>query len=189
MTPQESLALITSVIDEARERQEESGAVYIYWGLVVAVVSLAHFILWQNDRAQLIFVPYLTIPVAGVLSYFFFHRKRPKRGQNAVAALVRNLWLTVGLNMIFLGFALWNVLGDALIPTILLLLGVSLSLSGAALSSRVLFVAGIGANVAALLGYWLPYEYQPLLMMGVNLLAVALPGSLLYRSYRRRKHV
>lgn len=189
MTPQESLALITSVIDEARQRQEESGAVYIYWGLVVAVVSLVHFFLWQNELPQLVFVPYLAIPVAGVLSYFLFHRGEKARRKNAVAAIIRNLWLTVGINMVILGFGLWNVLGDALIPTILLLLGISLSLSGVALSSRMLFAAGIGANLAALAGYWLPYAYQPLLMMAVNLLAVVLPGILLYRSYRQRNHV
>jgi hypothetical protein len=189
MTPKESLALITSVIDDARHRQEENGVMYIYWGLMVAAVSFAHFVLWQLEAPQWIGVVYLALPVAGIGSYFLFHAKRRGRSKNVVATLIRNLWITVGLNMSFLGFILWDQLGAQLIPVILLLLSVSLSVSGAALSSRVLFIAGIGANVAALAGFWLPYAYQPLLLTVVNLLAVALPGALLFQSHRKRNHV
>lgn len=187
MTPQQSLALISDVIQEARERHEENGTIYLYWGLIVAAAAGAQFVLVQVGSANLSFVPWLLIPIAGIASYGLFHRKQTTRPKNLVGILIRNLWLTTGINMMVVGFFLWNVLGGSQIPVILILLGISLSLSGAALRANVLFWSGLGANAAGIAGFWLPYEYQPLLLMLVNLLAVALPGAMLYRAHRRRR--
>jgi len=187
MTPEQSLALITDVIQEARERHEESGAVYMYWGLIVALAAGVQFGLIQSGQANLSFVPWLLMPVAAIASYFLFHRHQAERNTNLVGILIRNLWLTIGINLMVLGFFLWEPLGIGLVPVILILLGISLSLSGAALRYKPLFWAGIGTNVAGVMGFWLPYEYQPLLLMGVNLLAVALPGAMMYRAHQRRK--
>ena len=187
MTPQQSLALITEVIQEARERHEENGTIYLYWGVIVAVAAGMQFVLIQADNMGLSFVPWLLVPVAGVASYFLFHRQQAARPQNLVGTLIRNLWLTTSLNMMIIGFFLWSVLGSSQIPVILILLGISLSLSGAALRASVLFWAGLGANAAGIAGFWLPYEYQPLLLMSINLLAVALPGAILYRAHQRRQ--
>lgn len=189
MTPQESLSLITSVIQEARQRHEENGLVYLFWGSIVAMVSLAHFTLIQIGSSQLIFVPYLLMPLAGVASYLLFYRGKKAIQANLIGILIRNLWLSIGINMLFLGFVMWDELGEHLIPVILLLLGIALSLSGAAISSKLVFRAGIIANLAGVAAFWVPYPYQPLLMALINIFAVALPGALLYQSYRKKTHV
>ncbi|MEM9985081.1 MAG: hypothetical protein AAF804_08285 [Bacteroidota bacterium] len=191
MTPQESLALIQSVISEARERHEESGLVYIYWGAAGAIASLGHFYLQQQEAYSLIYVPWLLMPIAGFLSYFLFpyYRKDQRHSRNLIGVLVRNLWLVTAGNIMVLSFALPMELGKHLIPFLLILLGLSLALSGLAISSKVLFYAGLFANFVGLVGFWVPEGFHPLLLIGVNIISMIIPGIMLNRSYRERAHV
>ena len=192
MTPKESLAVITSVIAEARQRQEENGIVYIVWGILIAVVSMVDFWLRTQGMYDLIFVPYLVVPFGGLWSFLYYRNKgkgQPVR-QNLVGRILKILWLIAGGNMMILGFVFANELGPHLIPFMLILIGTALSMSGATLRYRILLYAGILANVAGMVTFFLPGEYHVLVMAGVSIVSVFVPGlSLWSASKQRQAHV
>ncbi len=189
MTPKESLAVITKVIAEARQRQEENGIVYIVWGILIAAVSLVDFWLRSQGMYNLIFVPYLIIPFGGIWSFLYYRNKAREQlvRQNLVGRILKIFWLIAGGNMMILGFVFATELGPHLIPFMMILIGTALSLSGAALKYRVLLYAGILANVAGLVTFFLPDDYHVLAMAGVSIVSILIPGLSLWSASQQRK--
>ncbi|MEO0468940.1 MAG: hypothetical protein AAF206_04910 [Bacteroidota bacterium] len=188
-SPRESLDLIANVLQEAKERQEQNGVVYIFWGLLLTAVGLLHYYVQSVQMFQWIFGIYLLIPVGVAVTYFAFPQYRMRSGPNLIGRAIGILWAFASVNMIILGFALSMELGKFLIPFILILKGIALGLSGFLLRYRPLVMAGIVANLVGMLGFWVAWEYHPLLMAFVSIFSVFLPGVLLNRAYIARKHV
>ncbi|MCI4667953.1 MAG: hypothetical protein MRZ79_07305 [Bacteroidia bacterium] len=189
LTPKESLDLIKEVILDAKHRQEENGIIYMYWGITVALVGIAHYVLYLTETYSLIFIPYLLFPVAALISYFIFPHYKKETPKNQIGTIIGGIWIFAAVNMMILGFALSSKLQDNLMPFIIILQSMAIGGTGLASSSRTLLIAGIGANVAGVLGFWLAPQFHPLLMTGVSIFALLLPGILLNNAYRKRKHV
>lgn len=191
LTPQESLELISDVIRVAKQRQEERGGIYIYWGLIIFVVGLGHYILQEMEAYDRIYLPYLFIPLAAALSYLIFpyYQKGKGLGDNKIGSIIGGVWLFAGINMMVVGFFLSQTLGRGTVPVILILEGIALGISGIAVDSRTLIYAGILANLAGVSGFWIENAYHPLLMAGIAILSLVLPGIILNHAYRRRKYL
>lgn len=189
LSPKESLELIKGVILEAKQRQEANGVIYIYWGLIIALAGIAHYILQEIGAYGLIFVPYLFLPVAVIVSFFIFPYYKKENQKNLIGRIIGGIWLFAGINMMVLGFALAMKLGSHLTPFIMILEGLAIGGTGLAASSRTLIIAGILANAVGLAAFWIPVEFHPLLMSGVNIFALALPGIFLNSAHRKRKNV
>lgn len=187
MTPKESLDVISQIITEAKQRQEENGLVYIFWGLLIAIVSLLSFILQYQEMYHLVFVPYLIIPFGGIWSYFYYRNKGKTGGTNMVGRILSIVWTIASVNMMILGFFFSGELGPHLTPMILILLGSALAVSGVALKYQPLLFAGLFGNLAALGAFLLPSLYHPLVMAAVSIVSVLIPGILLRQADQRRK--
>lgn len=189
LSPRESLNLITDILQEAKERQEQNGIIYIFWGILVAGVSLAQFILQEMGMYHWIFLAYMIIPLGVVVNYFAFPRYRERGTANFIGQVVGVVWIFAAANMMILGFALYGELTKHLSPFIMILLGLALGASGYLLKVRILFYAGILANVVGLICFWVPLNYHPLTMASVSMISVFLPGVILNRAFIARKHV
>ena len=189
LSPKESLDLIKGVILKAKHKQEENGKIYIYWGIIIAVIGIAHFILQQMGEYGLIFVPYLFIPVAVLVSFLVFPFFKKSAPPNQIGRIIGGIWFFAGFNMMILGFVLAQKLGAHLMPFIIILQALAIGTAGLSSSSRPLVIAGIAANVAGIVAFWIPVEFHPLLMAAVCIFALTLPGIILNNSYRKRKNV
>lgn len=188
MTPEESLALISGIVKEAKERQQERGTVYLYWGGVLAMVGLAHYILIQQEMYTMSFLPYLTIPVAAGVSYWLFGRNYRRRNQNVIGATLNILWLIMVANLMFIGFALPGVLQDHLTPTLLVLHGIAIAVSGAATQNPILLWGGVIGNLIGLGCYWVDWTFHPLFLTLESIISSVIPGIVLNFEYRQRRN-
>lgn len=181
-TPEQSLELITEVIQEARARFAGSGQIYMFWGCLLVLIGLCHFFLNWFEAYQWIIVPYLFIPLSLIVSRIWQARatSTPVR-KNAVFQIISRVWIIMGVNMIFLGFGLFDILGSSLLPVILILQSIGVFISGVALRKQYVVMAGLLANCLAVLGFWLPLFWQPLLLSGTALVSIFIPGLLLHR--------
>ena len=65
MTHEESLALIQSMIDTARNKVAEDGFQFLLWGVLVIIASLLNYMMvWQGyaDKAGLV---WMLLPIVG----------------------------------------------------------------------------------------------------------------------------
>src|ERR1044071_602780 len=95
----ESLALIESMINRAKDRFNEDGFLYLLWGWVVLLCSVAEFILLQIHFKQHYLVWTLTW-AAAIFHLFFLRRKRQKQTVRTYTDdIVKYVWITFIISM------------------------------------------------------------------------------------------
>jgi len=189
MTPQDSLAVISKMIEEARHRYEDNGLIFMVWGIAIALASAIQFYLMWIDMDSVSGLAYFGLIMPGIYTGFYYSRKPKVRTSNPISRIMKLVWFALGLNLFILGFGFFFTLGYNLIPVILLLQGIGLILSGAAIRSPAFLASGIGTQLAGYAAFFIAPQYQPLVMTAVALFALFAPGYNLYQQKKRKKHV
>ncbi|MEL6811628.1 MAG: hypothetical protein AAFP76_09860, partial [Bacteroidota bacterium] len=73
---QESLELISQIIEEAKSRFEENGFIYLFWGVLIGVAAFSQYALIQNKMYLSSWYPYLLVPFGVLFSVFYYRRKK-----------------------------------------------------------------------------------------------------------------
>ena len=179
LSPEKSFELITQVITQARNKFEENGFIYMFWGALIAVTSISQFILLKNEYYDINWYPYLLMPIGSIYTGFYFSKRKGKSKQNLISKIVSALWVVLTFNLLILGALFSIYLKQNLIPIILILLAIGVIVSGTAVKSKLLLYSGILINIAAFICFYLDWIYHPLLMSIVAILAFFIPGLLL----------
>ncbi len=190
MSPQESLAIIQNMIQDARDRFSESGHIYVFWGGFIFILALAQYILLQTPYAWANYYPYFLTPLGSLYSARYYGKKKPaSKSQNRISRLIQQLWIVISINILLLAFFFFWALQTALIPIILILSGIGVILSGTSLQERIIIFAGIGSNVLGFLAFWVELDTQPLVLAIAALISYFLPGLRLRQQYKRHHEV
>ncbi|TVZ27971.1 hypothetical protein JM83_3053 [Gillisia sp. Hel_I_86] len=185
LSPEKSFELITQIITQARNKFEENGFIYIFWGGLIAITSVSQFVLLKNGYYDINWYPYLLIPVGVIYSTIYYSKKKGISKQNLISKIVSVLWIVLSINMMILGFLFWNNLKENLIPIILILLSIGTIVSGSSMKSKLLLYSGIFIGLSAFLSFYLEWIYQSLLMGIVSTVAVLIPGIILMVKHKR----
>jgi hypothetical protein len=185
LSPQDSLAIISQMIREARQRYEENGVIFMLWGISIALVAGAQFYLMLTDMASISGIPYFALILTGIYTGYYYRKTPVRSGSNPLSRIMKIVWFALGMNLFILGFGFFFKLGYNLIPIILIIQGIGLILSGAAIRSQVFLLAGILTQVAGYIGFFIDPAYQPLLLIGVGIFGLFLPGYRLFRSKKK----
>ena len=189
LSPEKSLELITQVITQARNRFEENGFIYMFWGVLTAIASISQFVLLKNEYYDINWYPYFIMPIGAIYSGFYFSKKHKKTKQNQISKLISALWIVLSLNMMILGFLFANSLKENLIPISLILLSIGVLVSGTSIKSKLLIFSGVIINISAILCFKISWIYQPLLMGIVSIVAILIPGIVLMVKNKRKENV
>ncbi len=186
LSPEKSLELITQVIAQAKNKFEENGFIYMFWGVLIAITSISQFVLLKNEYYDISWYPYLLMPIGSIYSAIYFSKKERNNKQNFISKTVSALWIVLSINMLILGFLFANNLKENLIPVILVLLSIGIMVSGITIKSKLLLYSGFFIGLSAFLGFYLEWIYQPLLMGIVSIIAILIPGIVLMVKQKRK---
>ncbi len=189
LTPEKSFELISQVITQARNKFEENGFIYIFWGVLIAISSISQFILLKKEYYDISWYPYLLMPVGSIYSGFYFSKKQKKGKQNQISMIISALWIVLSINIMIFGFIFGAILKDSLIPIILILLSIGVMVSGTSIKSKLLLFSGIIINISAFLCFKLDWIYHPLLMGIVSIVTILIPGIILMLQHKRKENV
>ncbi len=189
LTPEQSLELITQVINQARNRFEENGFIYVFWGTLIALASFGQFWLLRTGHFDINWYPYLLMPLGAIYSSVYYARKKRSKTQNLIGKILSILWVALATNMLILGFFFAGTLKENLIPVILILLSVGILSSGATLRSKILLYAGFFVGLSAFVAFYLSRLYQPLLMGMVSVVAILVPGLILMMRHEGKENL
>lgn len=186
LSPEKSLELITQVIVQARNKFEENGFIYMFWGLLITITSICQFILLIYGYYSISWYPYLIMPIATIFSTIYYSKKKNKSLKNQISKIISTLWIILSINIMALAFLFGQNLKENLIPVILILLATGVIVSGASLKSKLVLYSGIFIGLSAFLGFYLKWIYQPLLMGVVSIIGVLIPGIILMIQHKKR---
>ena len=188
LTPEKSFELINQVISDARNRIEENGFIYAFWGVLSTAAALGQFFLLRNGYIHINYYPYFIMPLGAIYTGYYYSRKK-KGEHNLVGRILGISWSAIILNVFILGFLLSGSLKENLIPVILILLGIAIIISGSTTKNWLLLFAGIIMDLAGLFCFSVTWMYQPLLLGIVSAITILVPGIILMVEHKRKQNV
>ena len=145
MTETESMQLITSMINKAKNRFNETGFLYLLWGWVLLYGFLIQFVaMYFFDIQNAYYVWYLTWMVL-IFQTFFLRKKRKQINVRTYTDDINKfVWIVFGICSILLVFILIQLRKyEAINPVILVMYGMPTFLSGIILQFKPLVIGAI----------------------------------------------
>jgi len=190
LSPQESLAVIQSMIETAKNSYGENGHLYLLWGWVVFLCSIAQFFLlnvFHSDQHAMVWM--LTWVVFIYQIFYLMKKKKSHRVASYTGRIIGFVWITFVILMGLFAFTFGSELGESyykmMSPGFLALYGMPTFLSGIILNFRPLMIGGIGCWLLSVLSLFIPYDYQLLLLSAAMIIAWIIPGYLLRSKYKK----
>lgn len=184
-SPQQSLALIQSMIDKTKGNISENRFYFLFWGWLVFGNILAQFLLkvvLHYERHYLVWV--LTVPAVIVTIIYSARRHKRHAAKTYVGESMGYLWTGIGISFFVLSVIVSNSPGQWAngYPFFILFYGLGTFISGKLLQFRPLVVGGIFNWVLAIAAVFVPFDYQLLLAAAAILTSYIIPGHLIKSS-------
>lgn len=150
MTEAESLQLITSMINDSRNRfARNSGTPFLIWGYTTIAVSLINALAlysgWSHNWAWTWFL----IPLVGWIGMLLIGKREPS-ARNYIDRVISIIWATLGVSFLwlFIGAAIY---GCSIGYLTILIMGVGTIITGLILKNRATTICGCAAMMASLI--------------------------------------
>lgn len=190
-SPEESLLVIQSMIDNARERFQTDGHLYLVWGWTILFCSIGQYVLavlFQYPQHYLVWeITWLVL----IYQVFYVRRKKKKsRVKTYTAHILAFVWITFVVLMFLIGFLFGRIVGPEyyrnISPVLLALYGMPTFLSGIIIRFRPLRIGGILCWILCIVSAFFQ-GYGQLLFLATGVLgAWIIPGYLLRSRYRKQ---
>ena len=185
---QQSLQLIESMINKARNQFNENGHLYLLWGWIVLVCSIGQFILTEiihSRNANLVWM--LTWLAVIYQAVYLIRKKRQRKVRTYTDGIMGGVWLSFVITMILFAFSIGSQqdasTSKIFTPLLLALYGIPTFLSGIILRFRPLVTGGICCWCLCVLAPFIPLQYQVFLLGAAVIAAWIIPGYLLRKRY------
>ncbi|MCA6380916.1 MAG: hypothetical protein IM613_02510 [Cytophagales bacterium] len=179
LSPQQSLDLIQSMINEAKGNVRDNSFYYLFWGWVLIVAHIGSFTLIKIEFDYPFSVWLIVIP-AWIISFVYGSRQRKnhKRTTTHLAKINITLWVSFGVLAVVIPF-FGSFINYQINPIILLVGSMATLASGVILKFKPLMIGGIIFFVFGLSCFFFSNENQSLLSALAIALGYLIPGYLL----------
>ena len=190
ITPEQSLQLITNMINKAKNRFGENGHLYLLWGWAVLICSLAQFILINVIKYEHHYIVWFSMWLVLIYQVIYVRRRKRKVVVRAYTdEIIGVVWITFVILMFLFGVLFGTVMGQDyyrfINPVFLALYGMPTVISGTILRFKPLVMGGICCWLLSVVSTFLPYDSQFLLLPLAVIAAWIIPGYLLRNKYQK----
>lgn len=186
MTEAESMQLITSMINKAKNRFNETGFLYLLWGWVVLACCVIQFVAMYFFNIENAYYVWFFTWLVLVFQIFFLRKKRRLRTVHTYTDDINKfVWIVFGICSILLVFILIQFRKFEVInPVILVMYGMPTFLSGIILKFKPLVFGAICCWIFAIISPFIHVEFHLLLIAGSIISGWIIPGYLLKAKYK-----
>lgn len=192
LSGQESLQLITQMINRAKNDYIETGVSALMWGAIITFCALVTFVNVSFLRYDWLNAVWLLTFIAIIPQIVIARRERKQRKHKGHDdRLIGGIWLSFAVAMILTNYIdiRWGL--NMPVPLYLTLYGVPTFTIGYGRKFRFMIVGGVACWVFAILSSLTPSPWQILYLAGGAQLAWFIPGLILRKRYlkERQKNV
>lgn len=192
ISEKESLQIIESMINKAKNQFSENGHLYLLWGWTVLICSLSQFILMYFVNFEKHYLVWLATWL--VFFYQIFYLRKERRRQivrTYTDSIIGFVWITFVILMFLFGFLFGRVMGEDyyyfMYPGFLALYGMPTFLSGIILRFKPLVIGGICCWILSIVSAYTPADFQLLLIPVAMIAAWIIPGYRMKAKYKLQK--
>lgn len=181
--------MITSMINKAKNRFNESGMLYLLWGWLILVCCVIQFVaihFFNNNKTY--YVWYSTWLLL-IYQFIYLRKKKAHRKvQVYTGEIMGFVWLVFLIMYALLVYILaYMNASAAIIPAILVMYGMPTFLSGIIIRFNPLKIGGICCWLLAISSPFITYDYQLLLVACAVIAAWIIPGYLLKQKFKNER--
>ena len=187
-SPKDSLLLIDSMINQAKNRFTENGFLYLLWGWTVFACSMFHF---AAIKLSLLKHPewvwMITWAVVIFQIIYLAKAKRKEKVKTYSDGIIDAIWICFGICMLVLTivlgrFNLWIYMNSL----VLLFYGIPTFLSGFVMRFTPLKIGGVACWLLAIGSTFVSPVYYLILIAFAVLIAWIIPGYLLRKKFKNQ---
>jgi hypothetical protein len=185
MTGEESLKIITDMINKTKTNIRQSSFHLLFWGWLIFFCSLSEYLLFKfTGFASPWYVWYLVIPGSIVSLVYGFVNGRRETAWTYATMLYVWTWIGFMAAAVVLFIIEWKSM-QSIAPLILTLAAMPTLFSGCILKFRPLIIGAVSFLILALVAHFGGPEIAPLAMPAAMLTGYLIPG---YMLKRRNSH-
>ena len=186
LSESESLLLIASMINKAKNRFSESGTLYLLWGwliLICCIVQFIGFYFFDTDAYYIWFSTWFLL----IYQIFYLRKKiKTQKIRTYTEEINGFVWLVFFICMILVAFiGIQFKKYEIISPMILVLYGMPTFLSGIILKFKPLIIGGICCWIIASVSPFINIDYQLLLTSAAVISGWIIPGYLLKQKFKK----
>lgn len=153
LTPQESLQIISDMIEARKARIGTNGFMIRFWGWLVIVSAIGQMVLMQLGLFQICWTPWLLMIFGGIYSVLKSRGSKDRSVEKChLDQISGTVWLLFGINAMILGFVfLPLLLWVSYIGILLIILGISSIVEGVVSRFKPSIIGGIVTNILGFL--------------------------------------
>ena len=191
-SPEQSLHVIQSMIEKAKNQFSENGHLYLLWGWVIFFCSITQFILLKFVHYEKHYYVWMICWIVVIYQIFYLVKKqKAQRVKTYTDKMMSSIWISFAILMMLVGFSIGETGKEnyykLISPVFLAMYGVPTFLCGMFLKFRPLVIGGIGCWVLSVIAHFIPYDYQLLLLSAAMVIAWIIPGFSLQKKYQQQK--
>ena len=187
MSEKESMMLIASMINKAKNQVSENGFLYIIWGWVILICCIVQFTSDQFFHYPNVYYVWFSTYAVLIFQIVYLVRKK-KRGQSKTYTEEINgfVWIAFAVGALLMVYICSKSGTPQLfLPLLLIFYGIPTFLSGTILQFKPLIIGGISCWILAFISTFILFEYQILLIAVAVISAWLIPGYLLQEKYKK----
>lgn len=182
LNPQQSLNLITSMIQQAKGNVKKSSFYFLLWGWTIVVANLGvYFLIKFTDVKNPFLMFAITIPVAIITIIYSIRHERSETVTTHLDQIYKWLWFGFGINCFIFAFVARHI-GWMINPVIITMCAMPTFITGIALKFKPLMLGGIVFWVTGFVLFFVAKEDQFLLAALALALGYLVPGYMLRKS-------
>ncbi|MEO6582948.1 MAG: hypothetical protein ABIO05_01415 [Ferruginibacter sp.] len=186
--PEESLALIRSMIETTRASIKDSSHYFLLWGWATMIGCIVQFVLKNVVHYEHHYYAWFITPFALMIQFIFIANDRKTENIKTYIGQANGyLWLAIGFSFLVLAFIFSRIGWQYSFPFYILFYGLGTSVSGAFLQFKPMVIGGASCFVFAAVAAYIPYDLQILLTAFAILVSYIIPGYLLRLRHRHTK--
>jgi len=185
MTEHESLNVIQQMINSAKQDFSDKSFYYLFWGWLVFVASMGHFLLMiiGYSNPELVWI---LMPFGGIVTVIYGYRDSKKQNVRTYFDEFNQHVLVAFLVALFMVLFFMQKLQLNCYPMVMMVYGMWLYISGGALRFKPLMIGGIINWALAIASFFVDFKIQLLLLAAAVLLGYIIPGYLLKARHRKK---
>lgn len=189
MSGKESMELIASMINKAKNRVNETGKLYLLWGWLIFFCCMIQFIGLHFFHIEKIYFVWWLTWLLLIYQIFYIAKQRKKQNVKTYTGEINKfVWIVFFICMmliIFISvrFGYYEIID----PLLLVMYGMPTFLSGIILKFKPLVIGGICCWALAILSPFIPVEYQLLLIAVSVITAWIIPGYILKQNFKKEQ--
>ncbi len=185
MTEQESLKLISEMINKAKQSYITKGTAPMVWGVLIILCSLAT---WAQVEFQfsLGFDVWLLVFIAVIPHiYIAIKEKKQKKFVGHDEQTMTYVWATFGICIFLLSFYNSKFGSSHTTTLFLILYGVPTFITGGIFKFKPMIFGGIICWITSIISVYTSFSVDMLLMAVCGLFAWLIPGIILWNDYKK----